>query len=406
MKEDNVKFTANRLELLSAAQDALTVAPDKSPMDVLECTYLATEDGKLTVAAGNLETALERRIPVKIKEEGLVIINAKLLVEMLRRMAGDTVSISQKDGGRVEIKSGDAYYGFGTLDAKMYPRMDIPFPADTVTVTGIPTMAKRTVFAVSEEEGKPLMKCVHLIFDKDGLRAVSSDSYRIAAAKGDSKSAASVDMLIPATSLEKLSRLVANKDELQVGTTGKTVVFMKEDFSFSARLMEGNYFDENQMFSRVQSCFMVLTDAETLRRTMSLVYAVTGEQNRFSITFDGTHLRMACESEFGTSNASTEVVALTGNPAGKYWYNPAMLYDCLKAQSGTMMLELAQNGALLMKTDELVCMQVAMREPKPIERKAEKPKAAKEKPKKAATEKKPRSTRKKKKEADPVPEAA
>ena len=414
-----MKFTANRAELLSAAEDALSVAPDKSPMKELECAYLATEDGKLTVAGGNLQVALERHIPAQIEEEGVVIIDAQMLVDMLRRLAGERVAISVNANRHMEITGGEAYYGVSTLDSANYPRLDIPFPEDTVKVTGIPALARRTVFAVSETDDKPLMKCVHLIFSDNGLHAVSSDSYRIATAKGDVKSKASADMLIPAASLEKLARLVGNKDELQVGMTGSTVVFMKEDFIFSSRLMQGDYLDEKLMFSRVQCAFMVLTDAQVLRNAMSSVYAVIGEQNRFSLEFNGAKLRMCCESEYGGSAQEIDIVPLSGNPAGIYWYNPEKLFECLKALGGTMMLKVATNGALMMETDELTCLQGPMREPKPIERIAFKPRLAakpkktaeESKPAKGAKEKKPKETKpkgakKKQKDAATVPEAA
>lgn len=69
-----------------------------------------------------------------------------------------------------------------------------------------------------------------------------------------------------------------------------------------------------------------------------------------------------------------DVVALSGEPAGVYWYNPAQLLECLKALNGTLMLEVVQHSALLLKTDELVCFQMAVREPKAIESKPQKTK--------------------------------
>ena len=211
------------------------------------------------------------------------------------------------------------------------------------------------------------MKCVHLVFFDNGLRAVGSDSYRIASAKGDSGAIGDVDMLIPAVSLEKLAQLVSDKDRFMVGTSGKTVVFMKEDFAFSARLMGGRYFDADQLLGRAQPSFTVLTDAEAMKQVLSAVYPVTGMQNRFSLTFAGNKLRMRFESEFGTSSIEMDVIPLSGTPEGVFWYNPAKLLECLRAQRGALMLGLAQNGALLMRTDDLVCLQLATREPKPIE---------------------------------------
>ena len=385
-----MKIIANREELLAAARDALTVSPEKSPLPELECAYLATEDGKLTVAGGNLQVALERRIPVQIEEEGVVIIGAELLVSMLSKLDGESVTLRVDENRRLELTCGEAFYGVSTLDSAKYPRLDIPFPEDTVAVTDIPSLSRRTVFAASETDEKPQMKCVHLIFSQDGLRAVSSDRFRIAAAKGKSKTAAQTDMLIPAASFEKLARLVGSKDELRVGRTGNTIVFMKDDFIFSARLMQGDYFDENMMFSRAKPSFIVLTDAALLRNTMASVYAVVGEQNRFSLTFSGARLRMTCESEYGASSMELDTVPLSGSPSGVFWYSPEKLYECLKALGGTMMLKVAENGALLMETDELTCLQVPMREPKPVERIAIKQTAKKE-----TAEKAPKKTAKK-----------
>jgi DNA polymerase III sliding clamp (beta) subunit (PCNA family) len=394
-------ITANRLELLSAAQDAEQIAPTSSPLDVLQCTSLRTEDGKLTVTATNVELTLERRIPADIFEEGSVVIDAGLLVKMLRLLESETVTVEQTSNVVATVKGGSATYSIITFDAGMYPQMEIPFPEDTVPVTGIPAMAKRTVFAVSEDENKPQMKCVHLIFSSDGLHAVGSDGLQIAAARGDSKAVGAVDMLIPATSLAKLARLVSNKDTLRVGTTGKDVVFFKDDFAFSARLIEGNYFDADQLLGRVHPSFTILTDADQLKYCLSSVYSVTGSQNRFSVSFSGTRLQMRCESEYGASVSGMDVVPLSGAPTGVYWYNPAKLMGCLRAQNGTLILGVAQNGALQLQTDDLICLLMATREPKPIELKQPVRKAEAEPKPKAKTEKK-----KKKNEDAALPAAA
>ena len=173
-------------------------------------------------------------------------------------------------------------------------------------------------------------------------------------------------MLVPATSLEKLAKLIGNKDELQVGTTGKTVVFTKANFAFSARLMEGQYFNSQQLLSYLKPAFTILTDAEALREAISAATVVSGKQNRFSLTFEGDTIFPRCESELGVSSSGLTVVALSGNPCGTYWFNPDKLNECLRAQKGTMMLDIANNGVLLLRTDELTCMQMNIREPKPI----------------------------------------
>ena len=170
-------------------------------------------------------------------------------------------------------------------------------------------------------------------------------------------------MLIPATSLTKLARLVANTDELSVGTTGKSVVFIKEDFMFSARLLEGEHVDAGRILECVLCSVAVLTGAAALRNAVSSVTVVAGEEGALSLHFADDRIRVSCEGEGCSSQRELEVVALSGVPEGEYWYNPSQLLQCLVALGGTLMLEVGQNGVLLMRTDELVCLQLSRRKP-------------------------------------------
>ncbi|ALP94347.1 DNA polymerase III beta subunit [Intestinimonas butyriciproducens] len=349
-------------------------------MDELRCVLLeAGEDNTLTMAATNMEVALERRMQAQVREGGSLLMGAKLFVGMLSLLGGETVTIQGEDGRQAQIASGTCCYTIPLLPVSRYPRMEIPFPEDTVAVSNIPHMAARTVFAAAESESKPAMQCVKLTFTSDGLKAVSYDGSRLAAAKGDSKGNASVSMLMPAASLNKLARLVSNKDELDVGTTGKSVVFTKENFMFSARLLKGQHVDSDLLLGSVQSAFTILTDAAALYDAVSGVSVVADEDSALSLCFADNRIQVRCEGEGCSSSRELEVVALSGTPEGKYWYNPRQLAQCLGALGGTLMLEIGQNGVLILRTDDLVCLQMARRKPARLRVLEEKPekKAAK-----------------------------
>ena len=368
-----MKITINRLEALSLAKAAESIVPSKAAMDELRCVLLECgEDGKLTMAATNNEVALERRMPAQVMEAGALLINAKLFANMLGVLGGETISIWGEDGRQAEITSGSCHYTIPVLSVSNYPRAEIPFPEDTVTIKNIPHMAARTIFAASENEGKPTMRCVKLVFTSDGLKAVSYDGSRLASAKGDSRGEASASLLIPAASLNKLARLVGNRDELDVGTTGKSVVFMKEDFLFSARLLAGEHVDDDLLLRSVQSSFTILTDAAALYDTVSAVSVAADDYGVLSLRFVGNRIRVRCEGANCSSARDLEVVALSGTPEGEYWYSALQLSQCLAALGGTLMLEVGQNGVLVMRTDDLVCLQLSRRKPTLLRAKEEK----------------------------------
>ena len=134
-----MKIVMNRLEALSLAKAAESIAPSKATMDELRCVLLESgEDGKLTMAATNNEVALEQRMPAQIQEAGALLINAKLFANMLSVLGGETVTIQGEDGRQAEITSGTCRYTIPILPVSSYPRAEIPFPEDTVTVKNIP----------------------------------------------------------------------------------------------------------------------------------------------------------------------------------------------------------------------------------------------------------------------------
>ena len=146
-----MKFTVNRTELLAAAQNAERIAPRVSAIEILQCAYLQAEQDTLTVASGNLEIGLEQKLPANIQEEGCVVVKAPLLSGMLRLLDGERVTFQMKSG-KLVVSSGNAEYAIPVKDAAQYPRMEIPCPAATVPVSGIPSLTKRTAFAVSEDK--------------------------------------------------------------------------------------------------------------------------------------------------------------------------------------------------------------------------------------------------------------
>ena len=72
------------------------------------------------------------------------------------------------------------------------------------------------VVATGEKNEKAMLKCVHLRFTQDGLRAAGSDGRCVVTAKGDSKSTGNFSVLIPAASLGRLAQMCEDKDEFRV----------------------------------------------------------------------------------------------------------------------------------------------------------------------------------------------
>ena len=95
-----MKIIVNRQEALALAKSAESIAPVKTAIEELRCVLLeASPDNLLTMAATNIETALERRMPAEVQESGSILLNAKLLSNMLGLLGGNAM-LNLFTGGR------------------------------------------------------------------------------------------------------------------------------------------------------------------------------------------------------------------------------------------------------------------------------------------------------------------
>lgn len=360
-----MNVTLDRKELLAAAKRAASVAPAASPLDTLRGVLLEADAaaGMLTISATNLEVAIEQKIRCSPQDDDALVINAALFERMLDKLAGESVTL-QRSGETpyFTIPSGDACFRGPVWELGSFPKVEIPFPEDTVKLAGLPALVKRTVFAVDNSAGKPLLKCVNLMFTRDGLKAACSNGNCMVTARGDAGSVGNVSLLVPALSLDKLARMSDNTTEYRVGTTGKSIVFFRENFAYSARLMEGEYIDTNSLLESIANQFTVLTDMLELQNCLSSVVAIN-PAGKVGLCFQGSLLTMHCGGPCGNAALQMAVIPLTGSPQGEYWFLSQQLSACLHALAGTVTLGIAQGGMLTLSTEDAFYMQPGVRAP-------------------------------------------
>lgn len=161
-----------------------------------------------------------------------------------------------------------------------------------------------------------------------------------------------------------------------MGTTGQSLVFMREGLVFSARRMEGRYVDTDRLIAGVQNSFTVLSDAAELRQVLSSVLPLAAG-DRVRLSFADGRLTLHCSGEQGDSDAALDIVPLTGIPSGNYWFCASKLSKCLRALDGAMTLGLAQGGMLTVSTENAKYLQTPMRPPAARKEKTKRvPKAA------------------------------
>ena len=144
--------------LLSAAIDGVSRAVTlRSSIPQLEGILLQADGFQLTLTGYDMELGIVTTIEANVLEPGDIVLNAKLLSDMVRRMPAGQISISSADNGKTTIQGGVAQFEIQSMPASDFPQLPNTGAEETMTIkTGVfREMVERTLYAVSQDEKRP-----------------------------------------------------------------------------------------------------------------------------------------------------------------------------------------------------------------------------------------------------------
>ena len=148
-------FSVERAALLDVVNKMQRIVGAKTSMPVLEGILISAEQGKITLISYNLEMGMKKDLYAKCDEEGDIVINARLLGDILRKMNGLQVEISADDKLNCHIKSGEATFNIMGMAASDFPEMPSVSDGEKLSLEGqtLCDMVKGTIFAVAKWAG-------------------------------------------------------------------------------------------------------------------------------------------------------------------------------------------------------------------------------------------------------------
>ena len=218
--------------LLSAAIDGVSRAvTPRSTTPALEGILLKAEGFNLTLTGYDMELGIVTTIEANVLEAGDIVLNAKLLNDMVRRMPAGQISISVADNGKTTIQGGVAQFEIQSMPAADFPQLPNTGAEDTLTIkTGMfREMIERTLYAVSQDEKRPAHTGELFEIQPDRLTVVALDGFRLAIVDRKVQANKEIRIIVPGKTMndERASLIITErlKNPLRITfTDGKVIV--------------------------------------------------------------------------------------------------------------------------------------------------------------------------------------
>lgn len=238
-------FSVERQKLLDAVSKLQRVVGAKTSMPVLEGILISAEQGKVTLISYNLEMGMKKEIYAKCDEAGDIVINARLLADILRRMNGLQVEISSDSRLNCNIKCGEATFDIMGMAAEDFPEMPSVGSGKTIVIKGtvISEMVKGTFFATAQNEGaKPVLTGINVTIEDGVMQFVAIDGYRLAIRKHNVDISDNFSFIVSGKSILEAVKLIDDETEnVEISVGERLISFNINGYDFISRLFEGEF---------------------------------------------------------------------------------------------------------------------------------------------------------------------
>ncbi len=332
--------------LLSSAIDGVSKAVTlRSSIPALEGILLKAEGFQLTLTGYDLEMGITTTIEANVRQAGEIVLSAKLLGDMVRRLPSGEVSIYTNESGNATIKGGVAEFDILAMSASDYPDLPTPGADHTLTIKAgmLRGMIEKTLYAVSQDDKKPAHTGELFAIEEDKLTVVALDGYRLAIVERPVQAEKHIRIIIPAKTLTEVNKLLGDdEDDVRISANRRFVVFNSGNYTILSRLIEGEFLNYANVIPNGCKTRVVLETRDFIDTIERASLIITERlKNPLRILFDASgKVTVRCQTNLGkvVDEFSAQV---EGDPV-EIGFNNRYLLDALRnARCDKAVLELS-----------------------------------------------------------------
>lgn len=249
-----MKFTCNKSEMNDAINIVLKAVPGKTTMPILECVVIEAQGDELKLTTNDMSLGIETRLPANIEDEGTILVNAKMISEIIRKLPDQEVYFESDDKENILLFCGKAKFNLSGKNHEEFPMLPQIEKEKKIVVSQftLKEMIRQTIFSISNNENNKILTGELFEINGDEFKIASLDLHRVSIRKMQLKeSYEGLKAVIPGKTLNEVSKILTGgiEDEVEIYFTKNHVLFELGKTIIISRLIEGNFYNINQMLT-------------------------------------------------------------------------------------------------------------------------------------------------------------
>ncbi len=306
----------------------------RSQLPVLLNILIEAKNGKLRIAATDLEIGIEVVLQANVEEEGGITVPAKVFLELISSLPVGKVTLETK-GASLLILTEKTKSTLQTIAQEEFPALyeEKGTLLATLKRETVQKELGKVVFAASSDTARPALSGMLLQQEANGFLLVATDGYRLSllhlASVTATEKEGSTKLLIPARIIREMLALKNDEDiEVYVSAKSNQVLFIEGDTTIVGRLIEAEFPNYERIIPTHVECTATVDREELQKAVKTCAIFARETSNIVKLTLHGQKITVSANTPSLGDN-TVEVEATLSGEGNEIAFNARYLLDVL-----------------------------------------------------------------------------
>lgn len=329
-----MKIRCSQADLSRSLNIVSKAVPVRTSMTILECILIDATANVIKLVANDMELGIETIIPGRIEERGMVALDAKIFIDMIRNMSGLDVTIYSDDKYQTQISCESANFNIPGRSGDNFPLVSVPGRDKSVIISQLTLreVIHQTIFSIGDSDANRLMSGELINVQGNVFKIASLDGHRISVRNVSlSRNYDQIKVIVPGKSLSEIAKILNGslEDDVNIFVSENTIIFEFDSTTVISRLISGEYFDIDRMMSNDYKTKISINRREMLE-SISRATLMVNESDRKPIILDiqDEKMEMYIKSQRGSFHETLNI-----NKGGEdilIGFNPKFFLEALR----------------------------------------------------------------------------
>ena len=154
-----MKLVCSKSNLLNGVQIVSRAVPNKTTMSILECILIDASNGIITLTANDMDMGIETVIEGDIVESGVIALDAKIFLEIVRKLPDSFITIDTDASYKTLITCEKAKFTIVGKSGEDFSYLPMVEKEESIVISqfSLKEMVRQTIFSISDNDNNKLM---------------------------------------------------------------------------------------------------------------------------------------------------------------------------------------------------------------------------------------------------------